>query len=73
MANELFNPEEKQFTSVNMIEFARWFSDSDIDESDLTNYVGVCKENEAEEYQKYLKLKEKYEKPSATLRDTSHK
>lgn len=51
---------EKEFTAEEMIEFANWYGE-DISEKELMVYRDMLKQRAEQEYQLYLKLKDKYE------------
>jgi len=52
--------DKKEFTRQDMIEFASWHSEFDIDDTHLENYLETKKQKQDQEYQKYLELHAKY-------------
>ena len=52
--------DKKEFTRQNMIEFASWYSESDIDDTQLEDYLEGIKRRQEQEYQMYLELHAKY-------------
>ena len=53
--------EKLEFTAEQMIEFACWYSNHDITEKELQDYIRHLEEEKEKEYLLYLKLKAKYE------------
>lgn len=51
---------KKEFTRQDMIEFAGWYSESDIDDTHLEGYLEGIKRRQEQEYQMYLELHAKY-------------
>ena len=52
---------EKEFTAHEMIEFANWFTDHEITNTDLQQYREALEHEAEKEWLLYLTLKAKYE------------
>lgn len=52
---------EIKFSGEDMLEFARWFANDEINLGELNSFIESKIADEEREYQNYLKMKEKYE------------